>query len=319
MLADGSYDSSDIVENFLVWFSLKFTCVGRRLNLLSGVFEYKFWRGMKRGDALYAWRVRCRVGEVVSRLPDVKYFDFGVRGHISSRCLAVALTYRRDIGLYDAWSHLGKDLNGFLCALRRRFGKVAVYRVFESHLDGYPHVHLLILFKEYSFDGSSYRGIKGGLSYKVFDKDSIGKLWSHGFSKVYAMSSVRAGFGYCGKYLEKSVSVPNPVVSDSDKKALLTLSYGWVFRVRAFGLSGDWSPSLDLNENNKNISNVVSIFPLTYEDVLYEPWRLVGFYRGDHALLNGFSGRLSDFDFRVLSCEPDYRGLEDEVFSRRGS
>jgi hypothetical protein len=43
--------------------------------------------------------------------------------------------------------------------IRSHFGKVSCCRVFESFDNGYPHIHCILLFQEYSF--SVFRDAKG--------------------------------------------------------------------------------------------------------------------------------------------------------------
>jgi hypothetical protein len=248
MLEYGDFDSSDVIRSYLEWFVLKVWLICSRFNSVKNEWEHKFWLGMKRGDSFYCSRVRRRFDEVESRLPDARFFPFGFRGWVSSRCLALDLTYSDDISLFDAWSHRYKDVNRFLSALRSHYhSKLAVCKVEEAQLRGYPHFHLIILLKDVSFDALSRVTRRGHLRYCVSDKDEIASLWPHGFVDVFAMSSVKSGFHYGRKYLLKAVKVPKVVDADamekSELKHLLTLSYGWTFETRVFSLSGDWNLS----------------------------------------------------------------------------
>ena len=76
-------------------------------------------------------------------------------------------------------------------------------RVFKSFENGYPHIHCILLFSEYSF--SVFRDDKG--QFRVHEKDVISQGW-HSNVDVKAMSSA-GGFSYLKKYLLKGIDFEN--------------------------------------------------------------------------------------------------------------
>jgi len=131
------------------------------------------------------------------------------------------------------------------------FGKVSCCRVFESFENGYPHIHCILLFQEYSF--SVFRDTKG--QFRVQEKDVIAKGW-HSNVDVKAMSSLAGAFSYLKKYLLKSIDLEN-----ADSKGLKTLALCWVYRKRAFSVSGSFRKALtdlitDLYNSNKPLIQI---------------------------------------------------------------
>jgi hypothetical protein len=203
------------------------------------------------------------------------------------------------VDLGSAWRSVGVDFNRYLSALRKQFGKLSVVRCWESHLDGFPHVHALILFKDWSFKGFSHVNLKGKLSYRVYSVNSVKGCWDHGHSDVLAMSSTQAGFGYVGKYLRKSVQVSD------DSKVVKTLALCWDFRKRAYSLSGDWRLQasdliVPLTSNSNLDSGVPSFLSLPSERSEALSWSLFGLYKGDHVLLGSDGGDLGISAIREL-------------------
>lgn len=289
---------SKAVDRYLEWLSIPFYVVLYGFNEDSQRYEFRYFRSAKRGDSRYASRVTRRFDDVASRVPSREFFKFGHHGIIHSSCLLVTLTFGRSIDLVVAWVSLGPFLNGYLSYLRRRYGKIAVLRCWESHVDGYPHIHVLILFKDWSFKGFSYRSKKkatyGKLMYAVDSKDSIARGWSYGHVKVLAVSSVHSGFSYVGKYLRKSVRVSE---GDSGSAVVKTLALCWDFHKRAYSLSGDWSlaPSDLIVPLKSNSNSGVPFWALLDGSRRYcgvVSWKLYGFYKGDSVFLSSDSGVL---------------------------
>ncbi len=124
----------------------------------------------------------------------------------------------------DAWAKIGVEFNGFIAYVRSRFGKVSCCRVFESFENGYPHIHCILLFQEYSF--LVFRDGKG--HFRVKEKEAIDSVW-HSNVDVKAMSSLAGGFSYLKKYLLKGIDFEK-----ADLKGLKPLALCWLFRKGLF-------------------------------------------------------------------------------------
>ena len=155
--------------------------------------------------------------------------------------------------------------------VRRQFGKVSCCRVFESFENGYPHIHCILLFQEYTF--SVFRDAKG--QFRVHEKDTIAQGW-HSNVDVKAMSSLAGGFSYLKKYLLKGIDFEN-----ADSKGLKTLALCWIYRKRAFSVSGSFRKALsdlitDLHNSNKPTAQIT----LLGEIIPEEKFHLLGFVTG---------------------------------------
>jgi len=144
--------------------------------------------------------------------------------------------------------------------------------VFESFENGYPHIHCILLFQEYSF--SVFRDAKG--QFRVHEKDAIAQGW-HSNVDVKAMCSLAGGFSYLKKYLLKGIDFER-----ADSKGLKTLALCWVYRKRAFSVSGSFRKALtdlitDLHNSNKPLVQIT----LDGEKLTEEKFFLLGFVKAE--------------------------------------
>jgi len=189
----------------------------------------------KRGNDVYVSRVKSRFRGVCRRSEDLTFFNPKDRGHKETSALWVTLTYDTKRCSYsEAWENIGIEFNGFMSYIRRHFGKVSCCRVFESFENGHPHIHCILLFKEHSF--SVLRDARG--QFRIHEKDIIADGW-HSNVDVKAMSSLSGGLSYLKKYLLKGIDVLK-----SDSKGLKTLALCWIYRKRAFSVSGSFRQAL---------------------------------------------------------------------------
>jgi len=149
----------------------------------------------------------------------------------------VTLTY--DTKLCDrvsAWDNISKEWNRYISAIRKKFGKVHVFRVWESSKKGYPHIHALMLFDTVSFDVFEHWNKKKLKSqFRIQQKSQFSKSW-HSNVDVLAVNSIRGSIGYLLKYLRK--------VHSGQLSNDWALANMWVFRKRSYSLSGDFLKAL---------------------------------------------------------------------------
>lgn len=122
----------------------------------------------------------------------------------------VTLTYARDTySPREAWQRINNDFNRYIQRLRRgkrlryiKLGDVEYLRAYESHKDGYPHVHALILTKQDIRDRSIYLKEEPRKSFKL--------AWPHGLTDAQSPKYKNNGaIGYILKYMSKSSSSGN--------------------------------------------------------------------------------------------------------------
>lgn len=279
-----------VVACYREWLSVFFYVVCNRF--VHGDFEYGIFHSVKRGDERYSALVCRKFAGLGWFGKGLNYFGSGVHELVSGSGLLVTLEYDSNrVSLADAWLNVGVDLNRWICGIRRKFGSVSMVRVFESHESGYPHIHALLVFHEYSFTGRSMKSGRGHLVYRVVGSDfdnlksaKFGDRWSHGFSDFEMVSSYGGGIRYLSKYLSKSTSF-----QEAGSKGVKTLAMCWVFGKRSFGFQGEMFSSDEMyNSSNSNLDSTgenpdVCVSGLNTSS----KWHLIGFIVRDTVLWRG--------------------------------
>jgi hypothetical protein len=222
----------------------------------------------------------------------------------------VTLTYdRTDLRVDEAWELVGEDFNRFISALRARYGVVHVFRTWEAHQDGYPHIHAILYFESQTFEAFHY-----GDAWRIQDKRELEDLWPRGFIDVEALASLRGGIRYVAKYLAKVHKAidQNQIASNSpedsglsglvSRASVLTMALAWAMGRRAFSVSrGFFDLTTDLhNSNLKQVS--------LEGDPIFR-WVLVGFWSGN---LGKWVVDLDFSKYRELKGSP---GWSDRIWS----
>jgi hypothetical protein len=232
----------------------------------------------KRGNDVYRSRVKSRFVGLSHKAEKLEFFNPKDRNNEKTTCaLWTTLTYDTKLCSYkEAWEQIGIEFNNFMAFVRSNFGKVSCCRVFESFENGYPHIHCILLFQEYTF--SVFRDAKG--QFRVHEKDIIAQGW-HSNVDVKAMSSLAGGFSYLKKYLLKGIDFER-----ADSKGLKTLALCWVYRKRAFSVSGRFRKALaDLITQLHNSNKPTAQITLLGEIIPEERYFLLGFVDGEKLLI----------------------------------
>ncbi len=245
-----NYAVEEIVEKYKEWVSVDTYMILSKWNkekCKNDVFAIKC---SKRGNDVYRHRVKNRFDGLSHKSEQLEFFNPKDRSNNKTTyALWATLTYDTKLCSYkEAWEQIGTEFNAFMAYVRRNFGKVSTCRVFESFENGYPHIHCILLFQEYSF--KVFRDAKG--HFRVHEKDLIAEGW-HSNVDVKAMSSIAGGFSYLKKYLLKGIDFES-----ADSKGLKTLALCWVYRKRAFAVSGKFRKALadlitHLHNSNKHL------------------------------------------------------------------
>jgi len=221
--------------------------------------------GSKRGNSVYTHKIRKRLAPI-RNYPDHQFFNFRDRSRRhKTKALFVDYTYNREGSLSDAWKQIGKDLNRQFSLIRSRYGAFSDFRTFEAQRDGYPHIHAVLIFKDYEFETFHYNG-----KWRIQERDDL--IWSEGFSDILALSSTRSGLRYVSKYMTKGYGSDSPMGE-------LTHALMWAFHKRSYAVSGDF---LDLikSMSNSNTDELIQT-NLSGETLpIRIKWRLIGFYHG---------------------------------------
>ena len=267
-----NYSIDGIVEKYADWVSEDTYMILSKWNKAKSKNDVFAVKCAKRGNDVYHSRVESRFRGLSHKAENLVFFNPKDRSEKHTSALWTTLTYDTKLRSYkEAWEQIGIEFNSFMAYVRRHFGKVSCCRVFESFENGYPHIHCILLFKEYIF--SVFRDGKG--QFRVHEKDAIAQGW-HSMVDVKAMSSLAGGFSYLKKYLLKGINFES-----ADSKGLKTLALCWVYRKRAFSVSGSFRKALtdlitDLHNSNKLLVQV----NLLGEIIPDEKYYLLGFVAG---------------------------------------
>ena len=259
---DGAYLINCAVPQYLKWVKQSEYLLFGQYSAVEGYT--RFWASLasKRGNKKYGQRLDEKFKELQG-LPDTKFFNYKDRGsRHKTRGLYGTLTYaHKGLTVGEAWQQVGIDYNRFITAFRKKYGKTSVLRVWESQQNGYPHIHFLAICENQEFNTFHYNN-----KWRVDEKDTIANMWKGGFSDIEALSSTKGGMTYISKYLGKLHTIGSQVPDEEyttnedslsnlvSKASVLTLSMMWLFRKRAFSLSGSLVESIRELHNSNLIS-----------------------------------------------------------------
>jgi hypothetical protein len=248
----------------------------------------------KRGNDVYARRIKMRLSWLNREIPNKHFFkmgDFDTKKVVTTSLLWITLTWdTKRCSLVNAWeSHIGRDFNKFMAALRSKFGRVSYFRVWEAYESGYPHIHVIVYFHDKNFQVLPHVGPNEGITYRIPEVKSVSSLW-HSFVDVQAISSLRNVFTYIKKHQEKIILGLSGSIQEGDKttgfdldqvKGLRTLFLCWIFRKRSFSVSGDFREVLSDLISHLHNSNMVVQMDLFGEVVLRWKFTFLGVFSGE--------------------------------------
>lgn len=232
----------ELIRNFELWLEQPLYLVFYNVDRDKLVFK----KCSKRGNSAFTKRCYARlmpIKQAISLLPK----SFFVHKHgrrIKSKSIFVSLTVDPSVYLGNIecfWRYISRKVDNFIRAMIKRYGDAFVLRgTIESTLKGYPHVHLLFIFKDYEFNCFYYNKKFRVKETKEFHR--IGKrkfspiedLWELGFIDVEAIFNQEQASSYVVKY---SVKPYNPKKCKNEEELLklkLTLALNWFFRKHSF-------------------------------------------------------------------------------------
>lgn len=239
---------------------------------------YRFVKASKRGNDVYKHLVTEKL-RALNEIPNVVFFDDHTVDKRSC-ILFVTLTFDNKLCCSeDAWDRIGSDFHLFHNNLRKQYGKVEVFRTWESTNHYYPHVHCIILFWDYDFPVLQHTDKKGEFSYRIpyKEKQKISKYW-HSNIDVQAVSDTVGSVKELTKYITKDLcslkgDKTNAMIWFNGKRGY-ALSKGFVEAVSGWNIEFNEPTNSDLIRDMSNC-NQVEI-----------KWEFVGILRGN---LLGFS------------------------------
>jgi hypothetical protein len=191
------------------------------------------------------------------------FFD-SHRGIKQAKVWFVTVTYdMKRPTIREAGGTIGEDLNRGIRNIRKKFGRVSHLRCWEASRKGYPHIHALMIFHDSKLRVTRIQGRNQSLEKEEFDKST------HSCVDVPAIK-IEEGIKYVIKSLTK-ISHESPTHS-------LTLALCWLFRKRAFAVSGDVLESLKVSIKTSRVPRPVQLDLQGAELKLNVEWIFIGIF-----------------------------------------
>jgi hypothetical protein len=271
----------EIQQQYLSWVSVEKFLVLKKSEP-GKLTQWHKVHAAKRGDAYYCKRVKDKFNSKVGHIPDYEYFSKRDRGLKKTDLIFVTLTYEnKDV---QNWIDNSKHYAQFANRMRSAYGKIEFIRVWESHADGYPHIHAVIRLHQNIF----CRRINK--VWRVIGKHyiRIKSFWNYGFSDVKALNGTAEISTYLSKYITKSWN-------GEDGKHVLTLAMLWYYQKRAFSISKRFYEDL----KQPKVADLINPLHNSYDNSRWE-----------------YVGVMSEAEFNEMVAET--RAIELWMFRKRG-
>ena len=283
-----------------------------------GENKYKFIKASKRGNDVYKYLVDKKL-KPINELQNVLFFkeDWGDK-HTSllfitltyaiRKCLSCGKHYKLglnqcpfcksyefiDLSPSEAWKNIGVDYHLFCNKLRKKYGHIEFFRTWETTENFYPHVHVLIGFKNKDFSVFEHTDKKGKKTFRISkqDKDKINSFW-HSNSDIQGISETDDATKELTKYITKDLCS-----AKGDK----TNDMIWLFGKQSYAVSRGFVGLIkgcfaEITESQQ-IGDVATddlINVMSNCNQQYEKWEFVGILRGVQL---GVSSDLWSFDVK---------------------
>ena len=192
----------------------------------------------KRGNPVYHHRLHCRLDPLFRNLGQAP--NLLNRSHNLTRLLFVTLTYDTKLKSPSLARELISDeFNRWITNVRNKFGNVSYLKATEFTDRGYPHIHLVLFFKDREFPFFQLRD-KWRIPRPL--RDSLKKGW-HSFVDIEAVITPRQALAYTLKYILKLHGKPveGKTAWEITREGVdKTLALLWVYRLRGWTMSGDF-------------------------------------------------------------------------------
>ena len=277
-------DLEGLVEYFITWMNYDEYMILQKQTFDGKIFDKKTIavKCSKRGNDVYKYRVRKRFS-FLSTLENKIHFDWenkALKNHKTS-CLFVTLTFNSALcGIYEAWEvRVGREYNSWITNLRNKFGRIEAIRTFEGYENGYPHIHVVLLFGDVEFN--TFKTMKDGRDIWRIQEKAVFELGWNSWVDVQAVKDLKGGLWYLSKHILKNQVVGSDPTSEEDlHKYYLTLALNWIFKKRSFAISGGF---LDLMNtlHKSNFSDDVQI-TLEGDSAYYHVvWVFIGIFSAE--------------------------------------
>jgi hypothetical protein len=211
--------------------------------------------------------------------------------------------------LVEAWSkNVSQNWNRWITRLRKQYGRISTFRVWEATKKGYPHVHAMLEFHDREFEVSRHISDEGAITWRVSDdqRDDFRKSWP-AFIDVRAPQSYSRIISYMRKRILKGTD-KTATAEDFDRVSDfgdLTFSLMWLFRKRSFALSRDLMKRMQMLLESRSAEFIGALRnsnPQDRETVVI--WVVLGVFSADEVHVDEKGGWRCEIDWNSLGLQP---------------
>jgi hypothetical protein len=245
----GGFTREKIPENaavFELWSTTNEALILEGTNQLTGERCFVGVKAAKRGNDVCSKRQLKKLGFLKELRKDAHFFTLedALAGKAKANVLWFTLTFNSgSCSLDQAWRNLSPEISRFLEGLKKQSGRIEHFLTPEVYPDpagaafGYPHVHMILLFRDSSFrvEPRWKPGEDGELlEYRVKEKFEIEEAGSwHSFIDVKALRNANGVASYCRKHMENTIQ-------GGSAQAFLNNSITWLYRKKSYSMSREF-------------------------------------------------------------------------------
>ncbi len=225
-------DLNEIVNDFGEWNKIKNYAMFQN----TETKEVFFRELAKRGNSIYSKKLQAKILQQFEFIKKPEFQNnFLVRNtHLGYLANVFFMTLTTDPKLFfnnkkKAWWSESKQMNIFLTRLRKDFGEIEYLSVVESTKQGYPHNHLLVIFKKPQkvfFHQESNK-------WRMEKKNKVAKYWNS-FIDIFACQTGKEIIDYLFKDIFKGTIRKGVNRTPQDN---LTQALQWIFNKKSYSTS----------------------------------------------------------------------------------
>jgi hypothetical protein len=270
----GALSDGELIHRFQAWSSSPLWLVFSRSTSTGPAFSRSL--AAKRGNDVYAWRLRERLDELSHRVQELVRVD-----STHTNAVFVTLTDPHIGSRSASWLSIGERWNRFMANMRKLDPGVKQVRSWESTANGWPHIHALLVFPSVDFKtqlrwSEGRRGKPGRMVSRVNGTRAWRRYWT-GHMDVQGCETTKGAVSYITKEVLKSSLESS---SSEGYKGVLTQAICWASGRRSYSASRSLASGLEHSDASfgERPLDALKRVSLTQTD---SPWELEGMMEGE--------------------------------------
>jgi hypothetical protein len=248
----GTINESFVTELYKEWRDTPEYFMINGINGSGSCVVSAFVKACKRGNDVYLSMINRKFG-FIDGLPNIDFFTDDQTNKYTPMLFVTLTVATEKHDLNMAWVSIGEYLNRFETLLRQKYGKFVKFRVWESHVSGYPHCHVVYYFLDHAFKVWEHFDEEGNQTFRLADKHrkAISNMWVMGNVDLQGVQDTLGAFKEVKKYITKQIWN----AKGDQTNAMCTL-----FRKQSYYLSQfDYKKHVLKKVHNKSLTNVNDI------------------------------------------------------------